>query len=501
MSNYQANFIVELFMKKGLRTYKYKNSHLKPLEYQSNGHKGAVFAYRNKSNMINGRGVVLTSEESLVENDGNFTHWTPNVYRYGTYADKGRTITKGHSEKNLKQINCFYIDFDFEKGDSANLSSNEILLKSIDLGFMPTMILKTDNGYQAYFVLETPAYVTASSEFKVIKVAKMISENLRKYFSADLPGVDLLCNHFGIARMPRKDNIEFYEPSYTYRFDQWLNWSLKFADDNGKRKPQLTVLVGSKGKRQVDEPWFDLLLNSKKIQGAKGLMGRNNVFFTMALAYFSSGYSQETCEYNLFEFNERLTDPLEDKEILKLVHSAYSGKYQAASRDYIITLCHEWVSENLTNKDLFISQGWTKFKKARKDRKRSHLHEWKEDLMAYLSEKSYAYKPYLSMTKKELREELAIPERSLDKLLKSLKGTNEIFYTVKAGRGGGIQIASVKTLCMTLIRVKKEMKQVYYEQLSALFNPQAKEVRELFESILNTEQKAIQTHLDLTNTS
>ena len=42
--------------------------------------------------------------------------------------------------------------------------------------------------------------------------------------------------------------------------------------------------------------------------------------------------------------------------------------------------------------------------------------------MAYISEKSDVYKPYLVTTKKEIRETLGIPERTLDKLLKVLKG-------------------------------------------------------------------------------
>ena len=50
--------------------------------------KGAIFAYRSKSSMIGGRGVVLTSEEAIQENQDTFTHWTPNVYRYGTYAHR-----------------------------------------------------------------------------------------------------------------------------------------------------------------------------------------------------------------------------------------------------------------------------------------------------------------------------------------------------------------------------------------------------------------------------
>lgn len=85
--------------------------------------------------------------------------------------------------------------------------------------------------------------------------------------------------------------------------------------------------------------------------------------FTLSLAYFSSGYSIDTCEYNLFEFNNRLDQPLEEKEVIKIVRSAYSENYRAASREYITLLCKQWVSNDLTNKDLFVRQGWFKFKK------------------------------------------------------------------------------------------------------------------------------------------
>ena len=52
-------------------------------------------------------------------------------------------------------------------------------------------------------------------------------------------------------------------------------------------------------------------------------------------------------------------------------------------------------------------------------RKYSHSHEWAQDLLDYLNKQSYTYKPYIVSTKKELREELKIPERSLDKSIET----------------------------------------------------------------------------------
>lgn len=465
--------IINHILHDGLLKYKYKHSKIRPIDQRPGEAKGAIFAYRSKEKMIASRGLVLTSEEALQENQNNFTHWTPNVFRYGTYADKARQFTKGHSENNLRQINTFFVDFDLQpKG--KKITTSDILLASVDLGFMPTMILKTTRGYQAYFVLEKPAYVTVKTNFKVIKAAKMISQNLREYFAKSLP-VDLTCNHFGIARIPRSDNIAFFEPSYSYSFAKWQNWSYKRSNDKAE-KPQLIIVKGMKGKRQVDEPWFDLLLHETRFKGEKGLIGRNNATFTLALACYSSGLSFSTCEYNLYEFNQRLNQPLTDQEVTKAIKSAYSGDYQAAKRDYVEHLCKEWVSDSLTSKDLFNRQGWSKFKKRRSERQRVHLSEWKDDLLAYISQKIATDKPYLVTTKKAIREAIGIPERSLDKLLHVLKDKQQLFFKVRSGRNGGIQIATLQSLLLALIKRKKEEQQNYIAKLIAEFGANQQEL-------------------------
>ncbi|HEO7897969.1 TPA: replication protein RepR, partial [Streptococcus agalactiae] len=83
----------------------------------------------------------------------------------------------------------------------------------------------------------------------------------------------------------------------TYSFQEWLDWSMKQSDlPFPSKKPNLTVISGSEGVKQVDEPWYGLLLREANVRGAKALMGRNNVLFTLALANFSSGVSQSDCE-------------------------------------------------------------------------------------------------------------------------------------------------------------------------------------------------------------
>ena len=487
------NTIYPLILKDGLRNYKFRNSHLKPVSSVEEGKRGAIFTYRSKAHMIKARGLVLTSMEAIKENQDGFTHWTPNVYRFGSYSDSRRQITRGHAEENLRQINTFVIDFDLSSDDV--MTSGDILTAALDLGFMPTLILKSDKGYQAYFVLSEPAYVTAHSQFKVVKVAKAISQNLRSYFCQTLP-VDMTCNHFGICRIPRTDNIEFFDEEYTYSFQEWLNWSMKQSDlPFPSKKPNLTVISGTEGAKQTDEPWYKMLMNESNIKGTKDLMGRNSVLFTLALANFSSGVSQGDCEVVLNEFSLRLDEPVTTSELLKIIASAYSGKYEAASRDYIMLLCRAWVNKDLKAADLFTKQRWYKFKKKRADRKNSHLYEWKADVMAYLEDFYQSEDPFIQTTKKALREALSIPERSLDRVLKALKADQKIFFTIKSGRGGGIRIASVKAIFLSLLQVKKERQEAYVGYIAAFFEESLSLTRRVIEGVKNDLKQVSQLSL------
>lgn len=474
------NSITSLILKDGLRNYKYKNSKLKPAGFSEES-KGAVFGFRTKDHMIQGRGIVITSEEALIENEDHLTHWTPNVFTYGSYTDNSRQFVEGHSEGNLRQINTFMVDIDII-GEKYN--HGEIVLAAFDrLGYMPTMILDTPGGYQVYFVLSGAAYVTKKSNFKVINVAKRISENIRKELSKDLNGIDVGCNHFGLARIPRSDNVLFYEESYCYSFQEWLNWSMTISED--KKAEVIQFPKKRNSIRQIDEKWVDLLLNSEKLKGSRGVLGRNNAFFTLSLAYYSSSCDIETCEYNLAMLNERLSNPLKESEIKRIIKSAYSSKYEAAAKDYIREICHTWIDPSLSDDQLFSQpQGWYKFKKDRKERVRSHSTEWQQDILAYLASQSYTYKPFIYSTKREIREEIGIPERSFDAALKKLKETNKVFFRVTRGRGGGIMIASVKALMRTIILAKKEVREAYFEAIREAFLVKGTLVQKVFNQLL-----------------
>ncbi|RNE43394.1 hypothetical protein FAM8407_02685 [Lacticaseibacillus paracasei] len=447
----------------GLRKYKFKNSRTHP-QPAIKANKGAVFAWRSKPKMTLGQGVVITSLEALAQSPDEYTHWTPNVYCYGTYTDKIHHITQGHTESNLKQINAFTVDIDVTP-DSELFSSNDLLLESLSLGLMPTMILKTKRGYQMFFILSEPAYVTSHSNFRVVAVAKKISQSLRQYFAKNFP-VDMTCNHFGITRIPRTDNVEFFKTNYQYPFSKWLSWSLKQEDTSIETKH--IKASNQLNHRQIDEPWFSLLLNQSKIRGTKGLYGRNNAIFTLALACYSSDLNKHECSKMLRQFNERLDAPVSNNELKKTIRSAYSGTYTAASRSFIVPLVQEWVSESLTSNDLFSRSKWVKFKQPRTARKNSFLKEWKTDLIHYLTRKTSTDSPFLDTTQSRISQAIGIPLRSLAKLLKTMHAAGEIILHTRRGRNGGISVAYRTTLVAAIIRTKQVTALHFLNQISLI---------------------------------
>ena len=491
---WQLTEVYETILHDGLKQYKFLNSKVKSISKNNLGRNGAIFGFRSKELMNQARGFILTSKEAVLDNHDQLSHWTPNCYCYGRYTDSSRQYVEGHSEDNLSQINCFVVDI-----DSKAMHAGELVLASYDaIRTFPTLILQTNSGYQLYYCLSKPAYVTKKSEYKVVKVAKMISQNIREALAKEIPGVDLGCNHFGITRFPNEENIAYFDKEHVLNFDSWIQWSMKQTADKQEEEKtkQKVVLLDKKEYRQIDEPWFDLLLRNVKIIGQKSVLGRNNTLFTLALAYYSSKKSYTACLYNLEQANENLDTPLKQSELERIIKSAYSGKYQGASRDFIRELCQTWISEDITDKELFVSRkGWWKFKKPREDRKYSHQYEWEEDLLNYLKEHSYMYRPYVTITKKALIEELKIPKTTLDKLLKKLTQENRIFMRVKKGRNGHLVLASVRSLMATIINVKRQERESFIKALQEAFGFGRRIVENILKSLQTSQDEGYQTQL------
>lgn len=467
-----AEKVIQLTLSKGLRRYKKQNStvslHLfkeqeKFEEKILNGKKnkkGSIFITRSKGhlNAAGTIGVVLSSEEAVLDHIDMASHWTPNVYNYGTYMDESKTIVKGHEERNLQQINCFVVDV-----DTKDVTPGEIVLAAMDKQLdMPTFILESPKGYQAYFVLDKPLYVSNKNNYRCIAVAKRISENIRKALSEELPGVDQACNHFGFFRMPNEHNVVWYQEDRTCNLAELIAWSKD--QDLGYNRRLFTVFSNQEFScNQIAENWVDQVLNLTEIKGQKGVIGRDNAMFTLALACYSSGKSEEDTYNLLDEYNSTLGSPLKNQEIQKVIRSAFKGKWKGASKEYIKMLLETWTNNSEVSLASFGNpRGWYKFKKERKDRVRSHLYEWEEDMIKYLHSHKDTKKGFIYFTQKELCEALNIPRSTLNKLLN--KSTRIYRHVVGTGNKKQTGLATLAMLFNYVMEKKEEQieKFVYF---------------------------------------
>jgi len=376
--------------------------------------QGIVFVTRSKEDLLSSHGVkgyIVSSKESVMEDSNLLSHWTPNVFNYGTYTNQLRKYIKGHEETNLQQINTFVVDI-----DSKKQSYTEILTAALDHSVgVPTLILETPKGFQAYFVLDKPLFISNKNDFRGLKVAKRISENIKRSLAKALQGVDLSCNDFGFFRIPNEENIRWFSKDMTFDFGYLIEWSRRQDDDHGRG---LFVVHEQKTIHDItQEAWFQELLAAKHVKGQQGKIGRDNLLFTLALACYSAG-KEENETYNfLDELNSSLHAPLKHTDVKKILKSAYKGRFKGAHSSYIQQLLEEWGS-GIEVPIQSNPNGWHKFKKARKDRKRSHYEEWESDILVYVNQQTSVSNPIMWSTQKQICEEIGISRSTFNEVIK-----------------------------------------------------------------------------------
>lgn len=448
----QALQATELILHNSLLKQKARNSKITNLiADNSNTKKGAIAVFRSKESMSKAHGFIVTSQESLNDNISELTHWTPNTFSWLGYTQDTKKI-RGHFEKNLIQINTFVVDVDFPNSQERDKYQKELFDKlTIDNRFLPTILLKTDKGYQAYYVLSTPAFVSRHGEkYPVLEAAKLVANNLKNAIKSDLPQVDVGCNSFGIFRIPNAQNLLYFESQFTYEFQTLVEWSKEYSKNH---RPKLQIVKTPKYSNQMKQPWFNWMLKQTQITSGKGL-GRHNTILTLALACYSSGYSYSAAYDLLDEFNSNLNDPLDLKDFENVLRDSYSGKYQGAHGDYIKELINTWATaEEQKQLRLSPSTTWYKFAKKREERKYSHKNEWAQDILA-LVQRLGKGKKQIELSTRMISKELGISPASLNRTLKRLRSSNQLIITERSGNKANL----LATLNMVLIALLDDRK-------------------------------------------
>lgn len=428
--------------------------------------KGVHFVTRKKEDLSTKNGVkgyITTSKETLISNAANLTHWTPNQFRFGSYTDDERTLICGHRENNLQQVNTFVVDIDTQ----VNVDVPGILAASATYSIgTPTLILKTTKGFQVYFVLSEPAYISNKNQFKSLKVAKRISENIKKSLFKHIPGIDIGCNDFAFFRIPRPDNILYFNQEQTYDFLDLKQWSMTYTKNNN----ELTVIeAGKKGKKDIkydptQAKWFNQLINKTNLEGGKGQKGRNHATFGLALALYAAGKTEsEACDI-LDEFNSNLIKPLLDSEVKKCITSAFSGRYKGPKKSRIdLLFSNQEMDDEMkhSNAFKFKSTGYRVFKKhrkARKDRQYSHDYEWEMDVIQFIENKIMSGQTFLDgMNQKDLADEIGVPIASFKRLLQ--KSTKIVKKVEGQGRNAVTLLSTQAIILKSAIKAALQTKE------------------------------------------
>lgn len=419
--------VLQFMTHNDLRLYKKKNSSA-PLnltfEYEkqlkaSNDNIGNVFVSRSKKDLGDGVGYVVTSYETLSEQRNQLSHWTPNTYRGGGYYDKYKTVMRGHTKDNLKQINV--IGFDI---DTKNVDLYGLFLGCDQLGLpRPNVLLETPKGYHGFFVLETPFYINKASDYKALRVASKLADNMQQALKQFVP-VDTSCSPFGFYRIPNDQNILYFDDAAA-NTRSLIDWSIAY--ENKSRRSAFHVVYQNDSINHTHTEWYKALLQSTHIHKGYEDLSRNNTLLTLALANFASGVSYDEAFDELDQFNSQLADPLSQSEFRRTIDSAYSGRHKAPKRSYVEGLLEVW-TDGVKYQG---AKGWYKFKKNRKDRERSHYGEWEDDILQHLSEQTTTTAPYIECSLNQLAKEVGIPLSTLKVVLKK---SNSIIKRTK-GRG------------------------------------------------------------------
>lgn len=448
MVKYNVLDVIQFMTNDDLRIYKKVGSSA-PLhkvvaaEKEQQGKKGIVFVSPTKEHLIQGKGYIVTSYETLHKQYNEVTHWTPNTFRGGTYYDFKERVIKGHTRDNLKQINVIGFDIDTKNVDLYALFSgcDEVGLPR------PNLVLETPRGYQFFIVLETPFYVSIKGDYKSLRVADRLATNMIDALQ-DYAAIDDNCSPFGFYRMPNDHNIRYFERTPACTSDL-IAWSIKHDKQRKKNMFQVIDTDGSI-QDQTKSDWYKALIRSKEIDKGYYAAGRNNALLTLAIANYQSGIAFNDAYDELDIFNTNLFRPLSKREFDRTIKSAYSGRYKGVKRSYVEGLLQNWIDDESVQ--FRGREGWYKFAKPREERVRSHLHEREDDIIKHLSEHTSPGNPLMHGSIRELAEIFGMATSTLQSVLKKTKRIYK--RTVGRGRGAITMIASKSMLIKHLLLQK-----------------------------------------------
>ncbi|HCG2421032.1 TPA: primase C-terminal domain-containing protein [Staphylococcus aureus] len=470
------NKIYDFILHGSIEKYKFKNSKATDLEKANfkatqaqNWRSARIAVTPNKDTLIDGLGLIIASEEALVQYGHKFSHWTPNPYNYlskekANITDVNTYKVLNRTKDNVKQINTFVLDVDedIEYNELVQSLASAHINEGVE---MPNLYVKTPRGWHLYFVLDTPFYAKGI-EKKAIKVAEKVHSSLAHAISKYLP-VDNQCVSTGYFRLPTKDNVQLFTNQYCSK-SYMVRWSKEYSEKNNLNQNVLYKSIANG--QELTPEWVDYLLKEADVTSFGYGVGRNNAMFSVALYYYSKNIDIKEAESNIYAFNKRLNKPLSHKEVERVIKSAYSGRYGGAMREHVENLLEAFSDGQIAYSNSGVSiNGFWKHKKERKDRVRSHFDERKDDLERYLNEHTNKQKVFVKGSMSAIAKKLGMARSSLYAIFeKHINKGTIIKYTIKNGRYSETFIALKSVYIESLFEMVKSIKNKKESYITAI---------------------------------
>jgi hypothetical protein len=232
-------------------------------------------------------------------------YFTPNTF----YGRRSKTAN------GLRWINAIYVDL-----DDPELSLLDVLEAVAEAGLPgPTLMVKTPNGMHAYWKLK-PVRATERAVRCYTALLRAVAVALGADLQAATPERFL--------RVPRQ---LLYFTRTEYKLQDFVDWHKSWESEE---EPQNT---GDGRGRKAAVVAKDILLQPAIVELWKGVeKGRRNcTCFTLALALKAARCSYEDAIVLLRNWNQRNLPPLSETEVVRTVHSAYSGRYHGPRAEMV----------------------------------------------------------------------------------------------------------------------------------------------------------------------
>lgn len=209
-------------------------------------------------------------------------------------------------KENLKKINYWFCDIDSGSKEEQKKRIDDLLIP-------PSFVIETKNGYHCYWGVEGDAS---------LENFEKIEEELIKLLDGDKHCKDplrlLRCPGYYHMKQPAHpffiDFVDGLGSNRTYTEGQMLNWLCK--DNKEPEKIKLKYIGGDKSDFLDENKWEKIFKPSEIYKG-----NRNGMLTRYTFWLKDEGLSSREIEYIIRGINNKLTEPLPERELNQLLRS------------------------------------------------------------------------------------------------------------------------------------------------------------------------------------